>query len=186
MWVEASIATLSIADSRQFRAHTQAYRALGLLERYGYQLHALLTLEQGLDTSTLPSALPVYPINAAAYAWKTYILHESARRTLLIIFFMQSLCHALRGQIGYCREREALNCYLLGSSHLWKAGSAFDFAKAWNDRDRLVVEDVDFSPLLLHAEPDDLDTFGRMLLVAKLGIDEVRGWFDFKGGRFDG
>lgn len=104
---------------------------------------------------------------------------------MLVIFFMLSLYQALRGQVGYCKEDHALSCYLLGSAHLWKASSAFDFAKAWNEKDRLLVEDVNFDSLLANALPDDVDLFGRMLLVAKLGIDEVRGWFDFKGGIFD-
>jgi hypothetical protein len=104
---------------------------------------------------------------------------------MLIIFFMMSMCDALRGRVGYCREKAALSCYLLGSKHLWRADSAFDFAKAWNERDRLLVEDVNFDSMLVNGQPDDLDLFARMLLVAKLGIDEVRGWFDFKGGRFE-
>ena len=98
---------------------------------------------------------------------------------------MLSLCKALRGQLAHCKEDEALTCYLLGSGHLWKANSAFDFAKLWNDRDLLVVEDVKIETLLLKAQPEDVDTFGKMMIVAKLGIDEARGWFDFKGGRFE-
>jgi hypothetical protein len=147
-------------------------------------LHNLLTLDSGLDLTALPSTLAVYPIAAATTAWRVYILHESARRTMLIIFFMMSLCHALRGEIGSCRARGALSSYLLGSAHLWNAESAFDFAKAWNGKDRLLVDNMSFDHLLENAQPEDIDSFGRMLLVASLGIDEVRGWFDVKGGRF--
>lgn len=104
---------------------------------------------------------------------------------MLVIFFMMAMCGALQGQLTYCRADEALTSFLLGSKHLWRAGSAFDFAKAWNERDRLLVEDMNFDNILVNGQPDDLDPFGRMLLIARLGIDEVRGWFDFKGGRFE-
>jgi hypothetical protein len=86
--------------------------------------------------------------------------------------------------MSYCHARGALSSYLIGSAHLWTASSAFDFAKTWNERERLVVDNMDFDPLLQLAQPDDIDVFGRMLLVAKLGIDEVRGWFYCKGGKF--
>lgn len=119
-----------------------------------------------------------------ATAWRTYILHESARRTLLVIFFTLSLCHCLRGEMGYCQARGALQSYLIGSGQLWQANSAFDFAKAWNEKDRLLVDNMNFDHLLAVAQPDDIDVFGRMLLVAKMGIDEVRGWFDIHGGCF--
>lgn len=49
----------------------------------------------------------------------------------------------------------------------------------------MLVEDMNFDNILVNGQPDDLDPFGRMLLIARLGIDEVRGWFDFKGGRFE-
>jgi hypothetical protein len=151
------------------------HRALSQLEIYGYQLHNLLTLDRGLDLTLLPSFLAVYPIAAATSAWRVYIIHESARRTLLLIFFMMSLCHALRGEMRYCRAQGSLSSYLLGSSHLWNASSSFDFAKAWNEKERLLVDNMDFDQLLSVAQPEDVDLFGRMLLVAKLGIDEVRG-----------
>jgi hypothetical protein len=141
-------------------------------------------MENGLDKTILPSELPVYPITVASSEWRTYILHESARRTMLILFFMLALCHALRGSMGFCQKDGAVSNYHLGSAHLWNATSAFDFAKAWNEKNRLIVADTDYGPLLITAQPDDFDTFGKMLLVAKLGIDETRGWFDYKGGIF--
>ena len=104
---------------------------------------------------------------------------------MLVLFFTDSLCHVLRGDVSGCKHRGSLHTYLLGSGHLWKANSAFDFAKSWNERNRLLVEDVDMRSMLEFAEPEDVDLFGKMMLVATLGVDEVRGWFDFKGSSFD-
>ena len=98
---------------------------------------------------------------------------------------MDSLCRALRGELRHCREADAISCYLLASAHLWKACSAFDFAKLWNERDILLVQDVKIDTMMLKAQPEDVDLFGKMMMVAKYGIDEARGWFDFKGGRFE-
>ncbi|KIW04824.1 uncharacterized protein PV09_04008 [Verruconis gallopava] len=170
--------------SNDFRAHAQAHRALSQLEMYGYRLHSLLIKDGGLNLDMLPASLSLYPIASAAIAWRSYILHESARRTLLVIFFMTTLCNALRGELGYCHARGALYTYLLGSAHLWRASSAFDFAKSWNEKDRLIIDNLDFASMLNAANPDDIDDFGRMLLVALLGVDEVRGWFAIKGGAF--
>ena len=47
-----------------------------------------------------------------------------------------------------------------------------------------MVKNLDFSDLLENAPPDDVDTYGRMMLVAVLGLEHVKGWFHSRGGKF--
>jgi hypothetical protein len=70
------------------------------------------------------------------------------------------------------------------SAHLWKAASAFDFAIAWNEKKHFLVKDFDLTEILESARPDDLDVFGRMMLVGIMGIEDVKGWFHTRGGTF--
>ncbi len=60
----------------------------------------------------------------------------------------------------------------------------FDFAAAWNENRHFVVRDLDYTELFADAAPDDLDVFGRMQIVANMGIDDARGWFHTRGGYF--
>ena len=60
------------------------------------------------------------------------------------------------------------------------APSAFDFAVAWNGEDHLFVEDLEFDGLKC-AKADNIDAFGRMVMVSLMGIDDVRGWFYMRG-----
>ncbi|CAP98006.1 Pc22g07180 [Penicillium rubens Wisconsin 54-1255] len=55
----------------------------------------------------------------------------------------------------------------------------------WNisrlEQDLDIHYNADFSGLLQDAKPDDVDLFGRMLLVTKFGIDETKAWFYSRG-----
>jgi hypothetical protein len=42
---------------------------------------------------------------------------------------------------------------------------------------------MDFTEMLSSADADDIDAFGRMLLVGLLGKDDVSGWLHSKGGK---
>lgn len=57
-----------------------------------------------------------------------------------------------------------------------------DFAIAWKEKKHFVVTKHGFNEVLRDAAADDIDLFGRMLVVGALGIDEARLWFYNKGG----
>ncbi|KAF2178892.1 hypothetical protein K469DRAFT_598139 [Zopfia rhizophila CBS 207.26] len=162
------------------RHNSQVDSTLQHLEASGYAIHNLL---QG-KTDPPTSPLPLYPSTAARQAWKAFILREACRRTLLIAFQFISMCHLLRGRQSYCSNHEALASHVTYSAHLWKASSAFEFAVAWNEKRHFLVKDLDFTEVLETAQPEDIDVFGRMLLVATMGIDDVKGWFHARGGTF--
>jgi hypothetical protein len=68
------------------------------------------------------------------------------------------------------------------SAALWEAKSPLEFAIAWNEKNHYLVEELDFSEVLRSANANEVDVFGRMLMVGLMGVDDVRGWFHSKGG----
>jgi hypothetical protein len=68
------------------------------------------------------------------------------------------------------------------SAPLWTAKSPFEFAKAWNEKKRFIVKSLDFQEVLKEADAQDVDVFGRMMMVGVMGVDDVRGWIYTRGG----
>ncbi|KAJ5661818.1 uncharacterized protein N7477_009434, partial [Penicillium maclennaniae] len=127
----------------------------------------------------LPSSL-----NPIIEFWESWVLQESIRRTVLLTYFLMRVYRILQGMVPVECDSKLGMCgnhawYL--SAHLWTAPNAFDFAIAWARRDHLIVYDLDFTRTLTSAQPDDLDVFGRMLLVTILGSDKARAWFHVRG-----
>jgi len=69
------------------------------------------------------------------------------------------------------------------SSALWDAKSPFDFAKAWNEKKHFLVKDLEFQEVLKEADAQDIDVFGRMIMVGVIGVDDIRGWIHTRGGQ---
>lgn len=129
-------------------------------------------------------ALPLYPSVAARTAWKSYLLRESLRRTVLSLFQFVALCDMLRGRLDSCAHMLSQGNKITLSAHLWRAKNAFDFAVAWNERHHFLVHELDFTEVLRDAQPDDIDDFAKTMLVGLQGIDDVKGWLYTKGGIF--
>lgn len=114
--------------------------------------------------------------------WKSWILQESARRTVLVTYFFTRVYKTLRGTPNMtCDGKLGLNHSWYLSSHLWKAQSAFDFAVAWAERPHYIVENLNMAWVMGNAQPNDLDVFGKMILVTLLGIDDAKAWFYTRG-----
>lgn len=128
--------------------------------------------------------LSLYPSATAQAAWSAYIFRESLRRTILSLFQLLALCDVLCGRTGSCADGLAQVSKITLSAHLWRAQSAFDFAIAWNEKRHFLLHGLDFSEFLREAEPDDVDDFGKTMLVGLRGVDDVRGWFYVRGGTF--
>lgn len=128
--------------------------------------------------------LPLYPSTIAQNAWRFYILRETLRRIVLSLYQFLAICHLLLGRRDTCAPDLARGHTVTLSAHLWRAGSAFDFAVAWNTKKHFVVRDLDFTEVLRDAQPDDVDEFGKTMLVGLQGVDDVKGWFYTRGGTF--
>lgn len=164
-----------------FRSHAQAEESLPHLNTLTFNLYGFLCSENMEN----PSSLSIYPLAETHTFWRSWLLHESAQRTMLVAFFLLSTAYLLRGRKSRCQDHAHLTSRLMLSSHLWQAKSAFDFAVAWNEKEHLQMRQLELPRVLERALPEDLDTFGRMHLVAAIGVDDVRGWCRMKGGEFE-
>ncbi|KAF2814569.1 uncharacterized protein BDZ99DRAFT_494531 [Mytilinidion resinicola] len=150
------------------------------LEESIYALYASL---QSSETPPSPTLISLYPATTARQAWRAFILRESSQRTLLILCQFMILLHLLQGR-SYCFDHACVTSKITTSAHLWNAGSTIEFASAWNEKRHFLVADLDFSEVLEGAGPEDIDVFGRMILVTILGRDDMLGWFAERGGVF--
>ncbi|KAH6849633.1 hypothetical protein B0I37DRAFT_306966 [Chaetomium sp. MPI-CAGE-AT-0009] len=135
------------------------------------------------EDGRLPLLLPVYPLAGTRAFWEGWIVRESARRTLLLMKVLWLLYRLLRcGAPIVCDKNVASQLRFTASAHLWQAGDAVEFALAWGQRKHYVVSNLGLVDILAEAESSDIDQYGRILLTAMLGVDEVKGWFTSKGG----
>lgn len=51
------------------------------------------------------------------------------------------------------------------SRHLWEAPSSFDFFDAWDSKSRFHVSCLEVDDCLKQARGDDVDAFGRAMLI---------------------
>ncbi|KAJ5368709.1 uncharacterized protein N7496_008469 [Penicillium cataractarum] len=161
------------------RSHATANALFGTLESTVIDLYGNLYFPSPSESKEL---LPL-SMDPIIEFWEWWIVQESARRTILLTFFFIQIYKVLQGNPSvHCDGKLGITShswYL--SAQLWNAQSAFDFAVAWAEKDHFVVRDLDFTAALENAQPDDVDLFGRMLMVTLLGIDGAKAWFYSKG-----
>ncbi|KAK4448014.1 hypothetical protein QBC34DRAFT_407964 [Podospora aff. communis PSN243] len=175
-----------------------AERGMRPLEEAAFSLMTFTTFSEGTFDDmggpdvTLPAApgpeLPMQNIPPPAMRsfWESWVFQESARRTFLMIFFFLRVYKITKGDCvdpkGSCDGKLGLFHSFTASAHLWGAKDFVDFAAAWNSKRHLIVKNGDFSEVLDHAHPDDIDAFPRILFSAVLGIDEAKLWITARGG----
>ncbi|UQC90320.1 uncharacterized protein CLUP02_15850 [Colletotrichum lupini] len=114
--------------------------------------------------------------------WQEWIFQESARRTIFFTCFFLVAYSALVGTLtNGCEERYVFCQSWTMSAHLWKAPTVVDFAVAWKEKQHLVITSQGFEEALRDAAADDIDAFGKILLVSALGIEDARLWFYNRG-----
>ena len=145
-------------------------------------LHDLILREEPQEDDD-GGNLPLYPSSAARTAWLSFVFRESCRRTFLAMCHAVSICALLQGNLISCNHGLSIGSRITLSAALWEAESALDFATAWNERKHYLVKELDFSEVLRSANPDDVDVFGRMLMVGIMGKEDVSGWLRSKGGK---
>ncbi|XHG01014.1 hypothetical protein AWENTII_004420 [Aspergillus wentii] len=159
------------------RSRTAVESLFPTLEYLACTLMEHIYLPDPTTDTLLPSA-----IESVMTFWDDWIFQESARRTVLLTFYFMQIYKTLQGKMPlYCDGRLGLVHAWYSSAHLWDARDAFDFAVAWTDKPHLVVQNGDFSGLLEVAKGEDVDLFGKMLLVTVLGVEKVKAWFYERG-----
>ncbi|KAF9885989.1 hypothetical protein FE257_012167 [Aspergillus nanangensis] len=160
------------------RARASAESLMPVLEQSAVSLIGQIEFP---DITFANSELPA-TIHPVMESWDSWVFQESARRTVLFSFYLIQIYKFFQGEEALqCDGRLGLIHSWYLSAHLWNAQSAFDFAVAWAEKEHFVVVNADFSGALRNAQPDDVDLFGKMLLVTVLGVDEVRAWFHSRG-----
>ncbi|KAK1573589.1 uncharacterized protein LY79DRAFT_525532 [Colletotrichum navitas] len=115
--------------------------------------------------------------------WQEWIFQESARRTVFFTGFLLAAYNVLVGKISSdCQGGHFTGLSWTLSAHLWEAPDVVAFAVAWGEKRHFVVTRECFSDVLKDAGADDVDAFGRILIVGAMGIDEARLWFHNRGG----
>ncbi|KAF2444703.1 hypothetical protein P171DRAFT_359567 [Karstenula rhodostoma CBS 690.94] len=168
--------------SDDFRYYRQTQTLLPHLKELSNSLYFLVTEDQNKDQDHA-ATLPLYPSSAARAAWLSFIFRESCRRTLLAVCHAVSICTLLAGDLVACNDAMAVGNRVTLSAALWEAKSPLEFAIAWNEKNHFLIEELDFSEVLRLGNADDVDVFGRMLMVGHMGADDVRGWLHSKGGK---
>jgi hypothetical protein len=164
-----------------YRSHAQADEALPFLNTLALALHACIC-DESVEN---PLHLSIFPLANTSIFWRSWLLYQSAKRTVGIACFLRTVAYLLRGWKPPFGDHSNLRSYAMLSSHLWQARSAFDFAVSWNEKEHLELKKLEIQPILEKALPSDLDTFGRMVLVTTVGLDDMRGWYRLKGGQFE-
>ena len=160
------------------RSHALAQALFATLES---SVISLLGCLQFPDRSSPIDLLPL-SMEPVTEFWESWVLHESARRTVLLTFYFIQIYKLFQGNVQlHCDGKLGLNHSWYLSAHLWNAPSAFDFAVAWADQQHFIIDNLNFSWALSNAQPGDMDVFGRMLLVTVLGMDGVKAWFHTRG-----
>lgn len=161
-------------------ARAAAEREMSVLERAALALLPLIEFE---DPDVPSGTLSLYPLGPTREFWANWVLHESARRTVLMVFYFLQMYNILRGELGMdCDPRMLLvNSWTL-SAHLWEARDAVEFAQAWTDRKHFLVKQANFDEVLRDAQAEDLELYGKILLSSMMGIEEFEGWMISRGG----
>ncbi|EGX88039.1 C6 finger domain protein, putative [Cordyceps militaris CM01] len=117
--------------------------------------------------------------------WQDWALNESARRTVLVSFYMLQAYRAMTGGVeGQPPRCTALRHAWTLSRALWCARNEGAWEKAWTDGRWWVVTNsrTRWERMTHEAAPQDVDAFGRMWMTALMGVEEAEGWFARKGG----
>ncbi|TPX06804.1 uncharacterized protein E0L32_002300 [Thyridium curvatum] len=127
--------------------------------------------------------LPLHPIGPTRDFWASWVLMESTRRTFLTTFITLQMYRLLAGDLPLDCDPNLYLCHSWTlSAHLWTAADAVDFAVAWRDRRHFVSTATNLARIITEAQPDDYDTFGKIVLTGSLGIEESKGLFASRGG----
>ncbi len=160
-------------------ARGRGERLIPALEAATMQLLAHVRFDSELLRVT---DLAAYPVQPARDLWHDWRLHESARRTVLITFYMLQAYRAMASPAQAGARCSALRHSWTLSRGLWQADSPAEFARVWREGRWFVITNGRFEEALRAARADDVDAFGRMWFTALMGIEEAEGWFAAKGG----
>ncbi|KAM0343334.1 hypothetical protein ACHAPU_008655 [Fusarium lateritium] len=134
-----------------------------------------LTMEGDPATATMKGPPPP--------SWESWLLAECIRRTIVMSFSFVCLSNILKSlertfpSLSYtvatpdyhqapCEIMSAANFEFTASRYLWEADSSMTFYRAWQTKPQYPVRNLDFKSVWLHAQPEDVDEFTKLMLTA--------------------
>ncbi|RGP60283.1 c6 zinc finger protein [Fusarium sporotrichioides] len=133
-------------------------------------MFALREVEEELKIGDEPAATMLK--GSPPQSWEAWLLAESTRRTIVIAFAFVCLTSILKSNEPPC-EIMAPKFQFTASKYLWEADSSMAFFRAWQTKPQYPVRDLDFKGIWLHAQPEDVDEFTKLMLTAQMGPDAI-------------
>jgi hypothetical protein len=129
------------------------------------------------------ATLPLYPVQEICEFWESWILHETARRTVFTVFYFLQSYKILAGYVGLtCDGKLGLCLSWTMSARLWDAKTAVEFAQAVREKRYFVIKSGQMQGWVTEARADDVDLFGKLWISSLMGLQETEGWLASKGG----
>lgn len=153
------------------RQRADAERTNSLLWQWTQQLKV------HLSQITIPSRTEniISSTDPKSYAWRTWVLAESLRRTILVSFLLQGLyCYLKHGWNKVHFEIKNLSFY--GQQALWNAHSEYSWKLALSECSPLFLHLNTWDADMQNAKPSDMDDLGVLMMTVTNGVDGTRGW----------
>ncbi|KAF4963167.1 hypothetical protein FSARC_8793 [Fusarium sarcochroum] len=106
-------------------------------------------------------------------SWETWLLSESIRRTIVMSFAFVCMSCILKSLEPPCEIMDSPNFTFTASRYLWEADSSAAFFRAWQTKPQYPVTNLDFKAVWLHAQPEDVDDFTKLMLTAQMGPEAI-------------
>ncbi|KAF4446625.1 c6 zinc finger protein [Fusarium austroafricanum] len=105
--------------------------------------------------------------------WESWLLAESVRRTVIMAFAFVCMTNILKSLEPPCEIMDAPDFQFTASRYLWEADSSVAFYRAWQTKPQYPVRNLDFKGVWLHAQPEDVDEFTKLMLIAQMGPEAI-------------
>ncbi|KAH7197613.1 uncharacterized protein B0J16DRAFT_328630 [Fusarium flagelliforme] len=105
-------------------------------------------------------------------SWEAWLLAESIRRTIVMAFAFVCVTSILKSNEPPC-DIMTPNFQFTASKYLWEADSSMAFFRAWQTKPQFPVRNLDFKGIWMHARPEDVDEFTKLMLTAQMGPEAM-------------
>ncbi|KAJ4130697.1 hypothetical protein NW768_006235 [Fusarium equiseti] len=133
-------------------------------------MFALKEIEEELKFGDEPAATILK--GPPPQSWEAWLLAESIRRTIVMAFAFVCVTSILKSNEPPC-DIMAPNFQFTASKYLWEADSSMAFFRAWQTKPQFPVRNLDFKGIWMHARPEDVDEFTKLMLTAQMGPEAM-------------
>lgn len=121
-------------------------------------------------------------IPGAKDIWRQWMLDESTRRTIIMVFILVQVFKLLRGeQLQGCGSDSLVAHSFTVSASMWAAKDTSEFTHALLRRDYIFVRNTDVTEVIASTRADQLDDHAKIYLAGYLGVDQLRHWMSNRG-----